>query len=169
MKLAMVAACLYVGVTGCEKPPHEAEPAPKAVATSASGPASHSAGIVLVPKASFGPIALGASKAQIDALGILKTHPQYSAMTIPYTVYYDANGRAKRVQLSLQYAPADVTIGAVTIPRTATMNEVKALLGDCVDGPLATGGMTSHCRQGTVNVQVGSGSPSEVWIEAALP
>lgn len=31
------------------------------------------------------------------------------------------------------------------------------------------GGTTSKCRDGAVNVSFGSGSPTEVWLEAALP
>lgn len=121
--------------------------------------------IELVPRISFGPIRLGAKKADVDALGILRTHPQYSAMTIPYTVYYDAAGTATRVQLTLKYAPADVKVGALVIPRTATFEQVKALFGDCKDRPPRHGGVISDCRSGDVSVSVGSGSPTEVWIE----
>jgi len=122
--------------------------------------------IELVPKTSFGPIKLGAKKADVDALGILKTHPQYSAMTIPFTVYYDAAGTATRIQLTLKYAPGDVKIGSLVIPRTATFDEAKRLLGDCKDGPPTHGGTTSTCRNGDVKVSIGSGSPTEIWIEA---
>jgi len=100
---------------------------------------------------------------------VLKVHPQYSGMTIPYTVYYDAAGKAKRIQLSLKHAPSDVKVGTLVIPRTATYEDVKALLKDCKDEPPAKGGTTSKCRGGTVNVSFGSGSPTEVWLEAALP
>ncbi|MEO7096281.1 MAG: hypothetical protein ABI175_23685, partial [Polyangiales bacterium] len=125
--------------------------------------------IELVPKASFGPIKLGATKKEIEALGVLTVHPQYSGMTIPYTVYYDAAGKAKRIQLTFKYAPADVKVGTLTIPRTATFDDVKKLLADCKDEPPATGGTTSKCRGGTVNVSIGGGSPTEVWLEAATP
>ena len=121
--------------------------------------------IELVPRASFGPIRLGAKKADVDALGILRTHPQYGAMTIPYTVYYDAAGTATRVQLTLKYAPADVKVGALVIPRTATFEQVKTLFGDCKDRPPRHGGVISDCRNGAVSVSVGSGSPTEVWID----
>jgi hypothetical protein len=58
-------------------------------------------------------------------------------------------------------------VGSVVIPRTASMVFVKKLLGDCKDELPASGGTTSKCRGGDVNVSIGSGSPSEVWIEAA--
>lgn len=172
--------CLSIVSSGCEKTPPpaattavptkemaSAKETSSAPATSAST-ASAASDIELVPKTSFGPIRLGASKADIEALGILKVHPQYSGMTIPYTVYYDAAGKAKRIQLTFKHAPANVKIGSLTIPRTATFADVKSLLADCKDEPPATGGTTSKCRGGAVNVSIGSGSPSEVWLEAAL-
>ena len=141
----------------------------RAVIPTASAPATVATGgaIALVPGTSFGPIRLGESKADIEAAGLLRVHPQYSGMTIPYTVYYDNAGHAKRIQLSLQFAPADVDVGGTLIPRTATFEGVKSLLGDCKDQPPAIGGTTSKCRGGAVNVSIGSGSPHEVWIEAA--
>lgn len=164
----MVGLCL---VPACEKPP--APPAPTTAAakettsaTPAATTASTGAELELVPKTSFGPIRLGASKADIEALGILKVHPQYSAMTVPFTVYYDGAGKAKRIQLSLQHAPADVRIGSLVIPRSATFADAKALLADCKDEPPAIGGTTTKCRGGAVNVSIGSGSPTEVWLEA---
>jgi len=177
--------CLSVILVGCEKGPEatatpaatlKAAPTASAAATasvappktSASTPSTEAA-IELVPKVSFGPIRLGASKADIEALGVLKVHPQYSGMTIPYSVYYDTAGKANRIQLTLKYAPGDVKVGSLTIPRTATFDDVKSLLTDCKDQPPATGGTTSKCREGTVNVSIGSGSPAEVWLEAALP
>ena len=158
MRVAFAIVCMILA-SGCEQKTARAE----ASASTTGGE------IELAPKKSFGPIRLGATKADVEALGILKTHPQYSAMTIPYTVYYDPAGAAERVQLSLKYAPANVKIGSVVIPRTATFDEAKALLGDCKDNPPAHGGITSNCRGGDVHVSVGSGSPTEVWIEAIRP
>ena len=39
--------------------------------------------IVIVPGQSIGPIRIGMTRAEVDALGVLLPHPQYSAMTIP--------------------------------------------------------------------------------------
>jgi hypothetical protein len=163
----LFAIVLLVGV-GCSKPQEEAPPAaaPKTVAKAAPS-ADTSGAIELVPNTSFGPIRLGETKAEIEAAGLLRVHPHYSAMTIPYTVYYDGAGKAKRIQLSLEHAPADVKVGSLIIPRTASFEGVKSLLGDCKDEPPAIGGTTSKCRGGAVNVSIGSGSPHEVWIEAA--
>ena len=178
--------CLAFVVSACEKTPtppattstpsKENASAPATIdnATSSSttttvSSAPSAATIELVPKTSFGPIRLGMTKADIQALGILAVHPQYSGMTIPYTVYYDAAGKATRIQLTLKHAPADVSIGALTVPRTATFADAKSLLADCKDEPPAKGGSTSKCRGGAVNVSIGSGSPSEVWLEAAIP
>jgi hypothetical protein len=179
MNIVLALVCASVVAAGCEKTSPETAPtAAKPTTSTATAPTAAPAGaplaatnaaISLVPKASFGPIGLGASKADIEVMGILKTHPQYSGMTIPYTVYYDAAGKAKRIQLSLMYAASDVTVGNVTIPRSASMDDVKKLLGDCVDEPPAEGGTTSKCRGGTVNVSIGSGNAAEVWLEAALP
>ena len=192
-------ACVSVVVVACDKPPEPpastaastnkpapmasapapiATPTVSASATTSDSAASASASstttatgptIELVPKTSFGPIKLGATKKEVEALGVLKVHPQYSGMTIPYTVYYDATGKAQRIQLTFKYAPGDVKVGTLTIPRTASFDDVKKLLGDCKDQPPATGGTTSKCRDGAVNVSIGSGSPTEVWLEAAMP
>jgi hypothetical protein len=88
-------------------------------------------------------------------------------MTIPFTVSYDGAGKVKSIQLTLKHASGDVTIGSTTIPRTATFDDARKLLGDCKDEPPAIGGTTTKCRGGAVNVQIGSGSPTEVWIIAA--
>lgn len=167
MDKSFVVACLCLSMAACSKS-EEQSPSP-ATAKTASAPAKNASGgeIVLVPGASFGPLRLGESKAEIEDTGLLRVHPQYSGMTIPYTVYYDGAGKAKRIQLSLQFAPADVDVGGTIIPRTATFEAVKTLLGDCKDEPPAIGGTTSKCRGGAVNVSIGSGSPHEVWIEAA--
>jgi hypothetical protein len=181
MRFAFAFVCMSVVTSGCDEKPGSPPPASTVnvahaspqptqaaqAAPSANASASTSTTLDLVPKTSFGPIRLGATKTEIEALGILKTHPQYSAMTIPYTVYYDKAGSAQRIQVSLKHAPADIKVGSVVIPRTATMDDVKKLLGDCKDEPPAIGGTTSKCRNGEVNVSIGSGSPTEVWIEAA--
>lgn len=186
MRVVTSMICVLAVASGCEKradgPPAGVKPVASAAAVPtplssgsaaaapiAAAPGSAATTIDLVPSASFGPLSLGARKTDIEAMGILKTHPQYSGMTIPYTVYYDDAGRATRIQLSLAHAPADVAVGAVTIPRTATFDDVKRLLADCKDEPLAVGGMTSKCRGGAVNVSVGSASATEVWLEAAVP
>jgi hypothetical protein len=169
MNKGLLVACLCLVVAACSKS-EEQSPSPstpKAVATETTAKVASGGEIALVPGTSFGPIRLGESKADIEAAGLLRVHPQYSGMTIPYTVYYDNAGHAKRIQLSLQFAPADVDVGGTIIPRTATFEGVKSLLGDCKDQPPAIGGTTSKCRGGAVNVSIGSGSPHEVWIEAA--
>lgn len=180
MRIAFTFVCIAAITSGCEEktgsPPSAATTAATTAAaatttaatpTAATTTPSGGSEIELVPKTSFGRIRLGATKADIEALGILKTHPQYSGMTVPYTIYYDKAGAAQRIQVSLKYAPADIKVGSVIIPRTATMDDVKKLLGDCKDEPPAIGGTTSKCRGGDVNVSIGSGSPNEVWIEAA--
>jgi hypothetical protein len=165
MKSLLLLVCLSVVAFGCRESSNGAAPAASASTTTTASPSS----LELVPNASFGPIRIGATKAEVDALGILKPHPQYSAMTIPFTVSYDDAGKVKRVQLTLKHAPGDVTVGSVTIPRTATFDDAKKLLGDCKDEPPAIGGTTSKCRGGAVSVQIGSGSPTEVWIIATRP
>ena len=47
--------------------------------------------IVIVPGISIGPLRIDMTRAEVDGLGVLSPHPQYSAMTIPYTVYDDAD------------------------------------------------------------------------------
>lgn len=162
---------LLTVTSGCQ-PSTTSTAAPQKSATTAATASVSSPGkqaIELVPKVSFGPIRLGASKADVEGLGILKEHPSYSAMTAPYTVGYDAAGKAQRIQLSLKHAAADVTLGTLTIPRDATFREVKALLGDCKDRPPARGGTGSDCRGGLVGVSIGSAAPKEVWLEIAAP
>jgi hypothetical protein len=154
MTKTLLIACFFL-VAACERPSSAAPPKAKE--------------IELVPGASLGPIKLGMKKAEVDALGILKVHPQYSGMTIPFTVYYDKDGKARDIEATLKHAPADIKVGTVIIPRTATFDDAKKLLGDCKDNPPAIGGHTTVCRSGGVKVSYGSGSPTEIWIHASTP
>jgi hypothetical protein len=120
--------------------------------------------ITIVPGQSIGPIRIGSTRDEVAALGVLSPHPQYSAMTIPYTVYYDDAGVVHQVEVTLMHAATDIDVGGTVIPRTATMGEAKTLLGDCVAAELAIGGTTSNCRDGGLQVIIGSGSPNEVWL-----
>ncbi len=120
--------------------------------------------LTIVPGQSIGPIRIGSSRAEVDALGVLSPHPMYSGMTIPYTVYYDDADAVHQVEVTLMRAATDIHVGSTVIPRTATMEEAKTLLGDCVDNEPADGGTTSTCRDGGLQVIVGSGDPTEVWL-----
>ena len=153
MNKQLLIACFSLLIGACERPT-SAAPSPKT--------------IELVPGASLGPIKLGMTKKQVEALGILKVHPQYSGMTIPFTVWYDKDGKARDIEVTLKHAPNDIKIGTVIIPRSATYDDAKKLLGDCKDNPPAIGGTTTVCRGGGVKVSYGSGSPSEIWIHASL-
>jgi hypothetical protein len=124
---------------------------------------------VLTPGESIDRVRLGMSKAEIEALGMLTTHPQYAGMTIPITVYYDDAEQAKTVEISLTHSDKDVSIGELTIPRTAGVNEVRELLGDCEE-PVVNKGATMHaCRSGAVFIAIGSGNPNEVWLRVNKP
>ncbi len=162
-------AFLSIGLCACDKKDAQPTASPVASQPAASQPAASqptaTAGVELMPGKSFGPLRLGMTKAEVDALSLLKVHPQYSGMTIPFTVHYDDTGKAKRIQMSLKHAMGDVKIGSLIIPTTATFESAKTLLGDCKDNPPAKGGTTSVCRGGAVSVSFGSGSPSEIWVE----
>ncbi|MBW2461309.1 MAG: hypothetical protein JRH11_06655, partial [Deltaproteobacteria bacterium] len=140
---------------------------PAANETPAPAPAAEGA-IPIVPGRSIGPIQLSMTRAAVDALGLLSPHPQYSAMTVPFTVYYDDSGRVHQVEVSLLHAGADIQVGSVIIPPTADMGQAKALLGDCSADDLAIGGTTSTCRDGGLQVIIGSGDPNEVWLRIPI-
>ncbi len=118
----------------------------------------------LVPGTSVGPVRIGMSKAEIEALGILEVHPQYSGMTLPITAYYDDAGKAKTVEVSLLNGNRDVVIGDVTIPRSASVDDIRKLLGDCEEPQVNKGGTIHSCREGGVLITIGSASPSEIWL-----
>src|SRR5688572_4482802 len=109
-----------------DAPEQPAEPKPELPPQPAIGPTYE-----LVPGEGIGLIRVGMSKARIEALGILATHPQFSAMTIPFTVYYDEANNAKTIEISLAHTDRDVSIGDVTIPKTASIEQIRELLGDC--------------------------------------
>jgi hypothetical protein len=118
----------------------------------------------LIPGESIGPIRIGMSKAEIEALGILATHPQFSGMTIPISVYYDEAEKAKTVEISLTHSDKDVSLGEVTIPRTARVNQIRELLGDCEEPQINKGATMHECRGGAMFIAIGSGNPDEVWL-----
>jgi hypothetical protein len=136
-----------------------AEPKPELPPQPASGPT-----YALAPGEAIGPIRIGMSKAEIEALGILETHPQFSAMTIPISVYYDESEKAKTVEISLTHSDEDVAIGDVVIPRTANVEQIRKLLGDCSEPEVNKGGTMHACRGGAVFIAIGSGNPDEVWL-----
>jgi hypothetical protein len=133
---------------------HEPEPPQPA-----SGPS-----YALTPGEAIGPVRVGMSKAEIEALGILDTHPKFSAMTIPITVYYDEADKAKTIEVSLAHTDRDVTVGDVTIPKTASIEQIRELLGDCKEPEVNTGATMYPCRGGAVVIAIGSGSPIEIWL-----
>lgn len=155
---------MMAAVTGCQKD----APRPEAArAPAASAPTS--AAIEVVPNESIGPLRLGAARSDVDALGLLRVHPRYSGMTVPYTVGYDAAGHVDKIQVSMLHASGEVRVGGVTIPHTATLAQARQLLGDCIDSPPAEGGTTSVCRGGAVTLSVGSGSIDELWVAVSRP
>lgn len=131
------------------------EPAP----TTAAGTTA------LVPGVSIGPIRLGMTRSEVDALGVLSPHPQYSAMTLPYSVQYEEDV-VIRVEAAVR-SLTGVRVGDVTIASDATMQSAAALLADCDSEDLRTGGNIQRCRGGAVLLKVGSGSPDELWIQIA--
>jgi hypothetical protein len=135
------------------------EPKPELPPQPASGPT-----YALVPGEAIGPVRVGMSKAEIEALGVLATHPQFSGMTIPISVYYDEADKAKTFEISLTHTDKDVTIGEVTIPKTASIDQIRELLGDCKDPEVNIGATMYPCRGGTMFIAIGSGSPSEIWL-----
>jgi hypothetical protein len=141
-----------------QEQPKPAEPKPEPPQP-ASGPT-----YALTPGEGVGPIRVGMSKAQIEALGILTTHPKFSAMTIPITVYYDEADTAKSIEISLKHSDKDVSVGDVTIPKTASIEQIRELLGDCKDPEINTGASIYPCRGGTMSIAIGSGSTDEIWL-----
>jgi hypothetical protein len=118
----------------------------------------------LIPGEAIGPVRVGMTKAEIEALGILKTHPQFSAMTIPISVYYDDADKAKTLEISLTHTDKDVSIGEVTIPKAATIDQIRELLGDCKEPEVNIGATMHACRGGAMHIAIGSGNPSEIWL-----
>jgi hypothetical protein len=139
--------------------PKPAEPKPELPPQPASGPT-----YALAPGEAIGPVRMGMSKAEIEALGILDTHPQFSAMTIPITVYYDEADKAKTIEISLAHTDKDVTIGEVTIPKTASIDQIRELLGDCKEPEVNIGATMYPCRGGAVFIAIGSGNSNEIWL-----
>jgi hypothetical protein len=137
----------------------EPEPKPEQPPQPASGPT-----YALTPGEAIGPVRVGMSKAEIEALGILTTHPHFSAMTIPITVYYDEADKAKTIEISLAHTDKDVSVGDVTIPKTASIDQIRELLGDCKDPEINTGASMYPCRGGAMFIAIGSGKSDEIWL-----
>ncbi len=116
-----------------------------------------------VPRVSIGPIRSGMTRADVEALGVLRPHPRYSAMTLPVTVYYDDAGRAASMEISAREVDG-VRIGSTVIPRDADFARAAALLGNCNPPDVRDGGTLRACPDASVVLGVGSGSPDELWI-----
>lgn len=148
-----------------EPEPAKLAPEPKQAEPEPEPPASAGDVYHLVPARSIGPVRMDMTKAEIEALGF-ETHPDFSAMTIPISVNYDLSDRPSSIEISLLHTDKPVWIRGVTIPKHASSEQVRELLGDCVDSPgnIATGGTLTPCVGGKVSIAVGSGSPNEVWL-----
>lgn len=120
--------------------------------------------IPIVPGRSIGPIAIGMSRAEIEALGLLTTHPRFSGMTVPFNVYYGDDDRAEKVEVSFHYAPGNFSVGETLIARTASAEEALAILGDCRALEPARGATSYACREGNLRVMIGSGDPDDTWL-----
>ncbi len=123
--------------------------------------------VEIVPGDHAGPMQMGMTRAEVEALGILRPHPHYSAMTVPYDLTYDDDGRVLRIEVSLEHVPSDVRIGEALLPRNADLSRARALLGDCVEG-MGTMGRREHylqCRAGGLSLMSGGETGQEVWIE----
>lgn len=123
----------------------------------------------LIPNESIGRYRIGMSKDEIATLGLLMTHPQFSGMTIPISVGYDEGGKAEMIEISLSHSDKDVAIGDVTIPRTATVEQIRELLGDCLEPEVNRGATMHSCRGGTVFIAISSAKRSEVWLRINKP
>lgn len=143
--------------------PVVADEAPVPVDPAEATVADETGAYTIVVGKQIGPIRVGMSQSEVEALGVLKTHPQYSAMTIPYTVYYE-DDVVTGLEVSLAHAMADLRIGDLSIPRTSSMKEAAALLSDCSEPDMLIGGTHIRCLDGGISVGVGSGNPNEVWI-----
>lgn len=147
--------------------PPKAQEVDSAPPAPASPPATPSGSTVaLIPGQSIGPVSLGMAKADVEALGY-EVHPQYSGMTIPITAYYDLDGKASTIEISLVHSDKDVAVGELTIPRTATVEQIRELLGDCKEPEVNTGGTIHSCRDGGMSIAIGSGNPAEIWLRIA--
>jgi hypothetical protein len=143
-------------------PSEPATPAP-ATPAPASGPT-----VALMPGQAIGPVSFGMAKADVEALGF-ETHPQFSAMTIPISVYYDDADKVKTIEISLMHSDKDVTISELTVPRSASVEQIRELLGDCQEPEVNIGATMHSCRNGTVFIAIGSGNPDEVWLRIDKP
>lgn len=141
-------------------PVEQPDPAPPAAASDGD--------VVVVPGQSVGPVRLGMSLAQFEALG-LPRHPRYSAMTIPYTAYFEHDDRVSSVEVSLRHSPGNVVVGDVVIEKTATVDEAVAALGDCEPPDARVGGTHIRCRNRGLSISIGSGDPDEIWIRVPAP
>ena len=123
---------------------------------------------LVVPGESIGPIALGMERSQVEKLTQLKPHPQYSAMTLPVTVYYQ-DDRVSSIQVSLLHASFEVEVGDEIVARDADSESLVALFGDCAEPDIRIGGTTIACRDGGLAISVGGGNPNEVWLRVPAP
>lgn len=171
--VCVIAGCSEKGKQEAGTPPSAVqEPEPSTAAKTAppktptQTPLIDEASTIEVTARSIGPVALGMHKARVASLG-LAVHPQYSAMTIPYSVYYK-DEKVSGVSVSLRNAKRPVIVAGKIIPATATLDEAAELVGECGEAELLIGGTTRQCAQG-ITVSIGSGSPEEVWLRIDAP
>lgn len=161
-KRLLVPASLCALSIACQ--PSAPQPFPALIPTT-HAPAPAAPPVEIVPGAAVGPIRLGMTRAEVEALRILRPHPRWANTTVPYQVVYDETDHVALVGVSLLRAPADVRVEGTVLPRGTTFLKAREILGgDCTQPEIGFGGGSFSCRKNLVEVTGGSGSPDEIWI-----
>jgi hypothetical protein len=105
---------------------------------------------VLVPGKSIGPVRLGLTRAEVDALG-MAVSPDPSGQlgdavrhVGPYRVVF-SNERVSQVEFVLSTSPRGVRVGEKTVPPTAKPKDAAAALPGCGAEVAAEGGTIIAC------------------------
>ncbi|MFT3766537.1 MAG: hypothetical protein QM820_13640 [Minicystis sp.] len=103
-----------------------------AAATVSIAPVAAAAAVDLVPGTSIGPVRVGMTRAEIDALGLpTKPGPLTASVTVgPYLARFDGD-RVASVIVELRDLPAGVRVGGATFDGTAKIEAIAAKLQGC--------------------------------------
>ncbi|APR84789.1 Hypothetical protein A7982_10138 [Minicystis rosea] len=158
--IACVAACTPGSSGPTEKTAHSATPP----APSASSAAATTAP-VLVPGESIGPVRIGMTRADLDALGLpTKKGPMSTDVTVgPYVASFDGD-RVGGVSVALRELPGGARVGGAVFDGSAKIQAIAAQLRGCGPTHENTGASVILCENARALV-IGGGPPQLPSIE----
>lgn len=166
MKPSRLAWVILGCVLGCST----GADAPGSGTTSAPGPGASETAAAAIPAidpaGALGPVRIGMSRKDLDALGLPVKAGDMDLTVGPYRVVLE-QGLVAMVEVELQLLPQGLRVGGTVIPATEKdIQRIAQQLPGCGAAEVRLGGNVITCAGGTVHVKA-AGPPGIVMLDVA--